>query len=405
MADQPSGTDTETGDTVAPAAVADRPAEIDNATLLAELEAGGAEVGEEPAAATEPESNDAEVEPGAAAGEVDDAEEPGDEPPAEDLDDEDEEPELEPDEEDDEDAVTGEIAKDPATKARLDAVRRTEERSRQRLAQERASLEQERQQHAVAIQKMHAFDQLAARAKYDMPSVLRALGITDADFEYHAQSLMAYSPKFADKPEYQAAAARAMREREAFDKASAAERRAADVEAKLAERDQAAAAERDLNTLLGRAIRKVAAADGAPITKALAKSSGKAARDALTYTTAELFQKLGRLPTSKELIAAHEAKEARALKLRGLAPPAVAAPAAKGKPAPSPASAPAPNGKPATPAKPAPGAKPAPAPAAARPAPAPAPAAIPPPKPGERGKIPTVEELMHELQSGGPPPN
>lgn len=383
----------------------------DNASLLAELEAEQA--GKGPPPATEPGTAVAPAkpvkpaiaaepapegdEPATAAGEPAAAEdEEPDEPPLEDEDLEDEGPAGDPD---DEDPATAAAAdKDPALKARLDAVRRTEERQRARFAQERQSFDRERQQfidqRGQAIQRLQQFDQLAARAKYDLPSVVRALGIEPADFEYHAQSLMAHSPKFADKAEYRQAQERAMREREAADEARQARAEAAEVKKMIADRDQQAAADRELDTYFARTMRK-ATDSTMPITAALIKNGPKAARAALTVTANELFQKLGRMPNPTELLTAHERKESRALQLRGIKP-APAAKAAAAVPAvngangtkPAPAGGTKPNGQtaPAKPGKP---------PAAA--APPATPAAAPPPDPH---KIPSRDELLAELASG-----
>lgn len=370
----------------------------DNAGLLADLEAELAGKGAKPsptsgasaAPADDDEPGEPPAEPGAEGDQppAEDEEEPAVETPPEDEDLEDEEPPADPD---DDPAIAAEADKDPALKARLDAVRRTEERQRARLASERQAFDQERQQfvaeRGAAMQRLQQFDQLAARAKYDLPSVVRALGIEPADFEYHAQTLMAHSPKFASDEKYRGAAEKAMREREAADKAEAAMRKAAELEAKLEARDHQTAVERELDTYFARAMRK--ATDATPITAALIKNGPKAARAALTVTAHELTGKLGRMPTGVELLAAQERKEARALQLRGIKPAAKPAPApivapSTGAAKPTPATKP--NGQPA-PAKP------------GKPVPAAAPAATTP-APADPHHIPTREEILAELASG-----
>lgn len=363
----------------------------DNAGLLADLEA---ELASKPAAAAPgaPGADDAAAadpddgDPAGGQPADEDDDEPADEALPEDL--EDDEPADEPDEDE---AIAAAADKDPALKARLDAVRRTEERTRARLTNERQTFERERQQfvteRGAALQRLQQFDQLAARAKYDLPSVVRALGIEPADYEYHAQSLMAHSPKFAADEKYRQTADKAMREREAADKAVANERKLADLESKLEAKEQQAAAERELDTYFSRAMRK--ATDATPITAALIKSSPKAARQALLVTTHELAQKLGRLPASAELLAAHEKKEARSLALRGIKPAAkaAAAPVKNGATGTKPAATSALASK-ATPAKPA--------------AAAPAAPATPVPAPADPRHVPTRDELLQEIMSGAP---
>lgn len=387
--------------TIAPASTVIAGAD-DNAGLLADLEAelSGKPAPAQPvagggtgaAAAGSATADDAEASPDEPAAASDDDDESAAEPALEDEDLEDDD-EPADDTDDDDPAIAAEADRDPALKARLDAVRRTEERQRQRLTAERQTLERERQQftteRGAALQRIQQFDQLAARAKYDLPSVVRALGIEPADYEYHAQSLMAHSPKFAADEKYRGAAEKAMRERELADKAAANEKKLADLESKIEAKEAQAAADREVDTLFARTMRR--ATEATPITQALVKSSPKAARAALTITAYELGQKLGRLPKSAELLAAHEQKEARALALRGIKPAAkvVQAPPTNGtKPAATGAAKP--NGQPA-PGKPG---KPTPA-AAAQPA-TPATAAAP----ADPRHAPTRDELLQELQSG-----
>lgn len=402
---EPTAASPATGDSAAAPTVTIAPASTvtaggdDNAGLLADLEAElsgkaapaqpAAKSGKAPAsapiaAATSDDAESAATETAEAADPPAEDDEPAADP--EDEDPEDDEPAEDPD---DDPAIAAAADQDPALKARLDAVRRTEERQRQRLAGERQAFERDRQQFATergqALQRLQQFDQLAARAKYDLPSVVRALGIEPADFEYHAQSLMAHSPKFADKKEYAETANRAMREREAADQAATNARKLADLESKLEAKEQQAAGERELDTLFARTMRK--ATEATPITQALVKSSPRAAREALTITAYELSQKLGRLPKSAELIAAQEKKETRALALRGIKPaakPAVtsATPAAGAKPAPGAGAKP--NGQIAP-------AKPGKAGAAATPAPA---------ATADPHRIPTRDELLAELSTG-----
>lgn len=385
----------------------------DNAGLLAELQAeltkgGGAAqpaagmgaggggdapedgAAEEPGEETPDEPTD---EPAEQATEGDD-EEPADEPPLEEEDLEDDELAVDPDEDDP--AIAAAADKDPALKARLDAVRRTEERQRARLANERQAFEGERQQfiteRGAALQRLQQFDQLVARAKYDLPSVVRALGIEPADFEYHAQQLVSHSPKFANDEKYRGAAEKAMREREAADRAAANERKLAELESKLEAKEQQAAADREVDTYFARSMRKVT--DATPITQQFIKNAPKAARAALMVTANELIQKhkLTAFPRIADLLAAQEAKEIRAARLRGFQPgaktAATTAPATNGVNGPKPATGGAkPNGQTAP-------AKPGKKPAAAVPAATPAATTVDP------KHIPTRDELLQELQSG-----
>lgn len=308
-----------------PGQAAGAPAADDDATLLAELEAeqgkAGAKPAKKPVAKPEPAADDDAP--------ADDAEAVADED--DDLDgdaDDDAEPSDDEDEDDDEDPddadPDGEA--DPALKKRLDAVRRTEQRQRLQLERERAEIARERQELQTArgqvSEGQKRFEALRERAKYDPAGVLETLGLSTDDMEYAAQQAYARSKAAAGKAEYRAAADAAQRQRQVADKADSAEKRIAELEKKLETRDQQTAVERELDTYFDRVIRKVT--DATPITAALAKRP-KAARAELAVTAQRLVEKLGRMPKAAELIAAHEKREARALKLRGIKPPGAGA--------------------------------------------------------------------------------
>jgi len=274
--------------------------------------------------------------------------------PDEDEDDEqdDEDDDVEDDDvEDDDDPADDETAaKDPALAKRLAVIRRTEQRHREALTRERAAFEAERAtwqtQSKQLTEAQQRFEQLAARAKYDSYSVLRALGVSDDDMEVHAQYLYSRSKAATVKPEHRAAADREMRLRELADKADRAATETTQLKQTLEERDQQAANAREAEVYLGRVVRKVG--DETPLTKALLAKNPTKAREALTRTTLDLVKKLGgQLPKAAQVAAAHEKKLVRELRDLGIEPPAgsaaakrttgkakaaaVAAPAAKAK--------------------------------------------------------------------------
>lgn len=344
----------------------------ENAALVAEIEA---ELGVKPA---KPAKKPVEKPADPADDEDDTTEDEPDDESAADADDEDaaadedepddEEDDEDSDEEDPDDDVDAE--KDPALKKRLDAARRTEQRQRQRLEQDRASFDRERtawqsetKQHREAVARINA---MAARAKIDPAGLLEALGVDD--MEYAGQQAYARGKAASGKPEYRAAAERAIRERELADQAAANAKRIADLEAKLEAKDTQTAAERELDTYFDKAFRK--ATDATPITARLIAKRPATARAELAITASRLAEKLGRLPKATELLAAHEKREVRALRQRGITPPTPGA----GKPALAP-------GKGAT-AKPA--AKPAAKPPIAKPS-------------DDEDAIPSNADLLREL--------
>ncbi len=371
---------TETGD----AAAAPAAAEPSNEELLAELtaEQGTAVQPAKPAVRKPVADDDADT-----ADDDDDEVETadvGDDDPDPDPDDDDAASDDEDDEVETEETTA--TAPDPALKKRLDAVTRTEQRQRAALERDRAAFALERtewqQQGRQLLEHKQRFDSLAARAKYDSYSVLRELGVADEDMEIHAQHLYSRSKSAAVKPEHRAAADRSLREREVADKATKAETEVEKLRGELAEREQRAAADREIDVHLARVLRK--AGEDAPLTKALIAKNPRKAREALMVTTAEVARKLGGVwpPKASAVIAAHERKERRELRDRGIEPPARSGAAPAPAPAPAAKAAPA-----AAPAKPKAGAKATPAPASTVLA---------------NGVVyhPSNDELLRELRSG-----
>lgn len=375
MADEP---DTGTQGDLEPGATG---ADDETAALIAELDAEQGRPAKKPARpkpkdepAPEPElDGDADPDDESDGAEAT-VEDPGD-PDEDEPDDEDEDPD--PDEEDpgNEDELDAEAAKDPALKKRIEAVRRTEQRQRQRLEQERAELGRERSAFQAETTQLRTavtrIEGLVARVKIDPAAVLEALGLTADDMEYAGQQCYARGKAAAGKPEYRVAAERAARDRELAEKVAASDKRTADLEAKLAAKESQAAAERDLDAYFDRAFHK--ATDATPITARLIAKRPRTARAELAATAGQLVAKLGRMPKAAELLAAHEKREVRALKLRGITPPTPGT----GKPAVVP-------GKPAV--KPAAAARPAAKPAAAE-------------DDEDAIVIPTAADLVKELQA------
>ncbi|MCA1833037.1 MAG: hypothetical protein ABR520_11245 [Mycobacteriales bacterium] len=307
---------------------------------------------------------------------------------ADDPDDEDADPDDDEDRDGDQDDEPDEDADaDPETKKRMAAVRRTDRRLRERRDAERAQLDRDRAAFQTETRQLRGevdqFKKLIARAKIDPVALLEAAGLGPDDMEYAATQAFARSAKASGKPEYRTAAERAIRERESADKATASEKRIADLEAKLEAKERQAAEDAELEAYFKRALRK--ATDATPITKKLIDTRPKLARRELTATAGELAQKLGRLPKVAELLVEHERKEARALRARGIAVPGAAAPAAETEAA-------AKDTK-AAPVKPAKGAKPA---AAAKPATKPA--AKPEAEVG--AGLPSTDDLLREMRAG-----
>lgn len=285
-------------------------------------------------------------------------------------DDEDEEGGAEDVEPDDEDDLADKAKADPELAKRLAAVRRTDQRQRERFAQERSAFDRERSEWQAQRQQLvdakDRFDKLAARVRYNPTAVLRELGLTDDDFEGAAQHIASHSKAAGVTPAHRAAAERAMRDREAADEAKALRAEVKELKDGLTANQREAAEQREAEVYVGRVLKR--ATDETPLTQQLIAKNPTKARADLTITAFKLAQKLGQLPKTRAVIAAHEKKLARELRDLGIEPPAKGAkPAVAAKPAPA-----------------KPGAKPAPAAAAAT-------------ETNGRVKFPTRDEMIREM--------
>lgn len=336
MADKPAtdtGSDQDTG----------APEGESNEALLAELEAEQGAAGKGKAAKpakADPDDEDDEVDADLESDEDDDDGSDDAESDEDDEEDETDEEDEEPDE-------------DPARAKRQASLERNERRFRETMQRERADFDRERQAfdrerttwESQRSEGQKRFESLAARAKIDPAGVLEALGVDVDGMEYAAQQAYARSKAAAADPKYRAAADAARRQREIEERAAKAEERVEKVEKTLEEKAKQAEADREVDAYLAKIVRK--ASDEHPRVKALIAKSSTTARRELEQTAFELAQKLGKLPSAKLVLAAHEKKIGRMLRRYGVdvdaaadteqkpteKPAAKVVPGKKGKPA------------------------------------------------------------------------
>jgi hypothetical protein len=265
------------------------------------------------------------------------------------------------DDESDED----ETPADPETAKRLDVVRRAEKRARAQADAREAELTAREQRMADRLARLDEIERLAARAKYDPAAVLRAMGLTDDDFETVGQAIYAESKVAQSDPKRKEIAAKLLREREQADKLTAIERRAQELEQKLERqreesevRAEAARYFEQLNTT---------ASTKHPLVAHLLKADPDDTQHGLVAAYERMMTKTKGAPPAAAAVVAEYDRAARAkFKRLGVDPDALI-----GKPAAAAAAA-------------TPGAKPKPA-AAKKPA---------------DDRVPTREELIAELSSG-----
>lgn len=204
---------------------------------------------------------------------------------------------------------------DPQTAKRLEAINRQERRAKEGLAKERAELERQLQEWAPRIKAAEAFESLRARVRYEPARVLEELGLSAEDFEPAARDLYSRSPKAAETPALREQAARTLREREAMDRVTAAEQRAAAVEQRLQQMVYQQQAQAYMATVAE------SVSDESPVVKAMMTNDRQEAMGALTEMAQHLLQEYGETPDPADVVRELEKLEVARAKKRGFATP------------------------------------------------------------------------------------
>lgn len=199
---------------------------------------------------------------------------------------------------------------DPDTARRLSQVQKQEKRARESLAAERRTFEEERDRWREENREQSAavarFEKLKGRARLSLAEVAKELGISEDDFEYHAEQLYRRSPKGMKDPRHKALAEQSMREREQADRiAKLEEEIKADREARTSA-ETTAAQRRAADEYLGQ-VTKAAGAE-TPLVKAMLAKNPERARARLVSVALELAATLdGETPAPAEVAKALEA--------------------------------------------------------------------------------------------------
>lgn len=219
---------------------------------------------------------------------------------------------------------------DAETEKRLSAVQKAAKREREMIAKERADAKAEidrmRAEVDAGLAQVKRFETLKARAKYDPAGVLSELGLTEDDFEPAARDIYARSKAAAADPKAKDAAIRMQREREANDKLSQLERKHAELEAKLAEKEQQAKYEQAWTGFLGD-VGKTAETAEAPLMKAALAKNPTKTQQQIRQVCEQLYQETDEWPDPADVVATWEK-----LKRAELAELGIEAPAAKAAP-------------------------------------------------------------------------
>lgn len=219
-------------------------------------------------------------------------------------------------------------APDTEESKRLASIQANEKRAKDKIATERAAaraeVEAERKKLAddraafdAQRAELDAYKKALERAAVDPVGVMEALKM---DLEY--SSKLAYAKAKGDPTQREAAAA-AMRAREIDDKTTATEKRLAELEQKLAAKDQQTEFESRRSAYLDHAVKAVG--DDAPIAKALAAKNPAKLRAALWATAERLIEENdGDVPDFEDVVVTFERNWRAELEELGIDPATLA---------------------------------------------------------------------------------
>lgn len=232
------------------------------------------------------------------------------------------------------------------------AVRKAEQNMRRQLANERAEMraefERERAVYQRQLEELTGFKTKIEGSRKDSVGLLKALGMTEDEFEAFAFDIYAHSPKGQKDPRFKERAAALRGQHEQHATVEELRSKLEKLEQGMTEKEKAAEQQARAETYMARVTGTVT--DATPLAKAaLAKNPDK--------TTAKMFELALQLyqasgesddvredPTPEQVLQAYDRWRAAELEELGLDPKAILAPAA----APAPAKA----AKAATPAQP-----------------------------------------------------
>jgi hypothetical protein len=215
---------------------------------------------------------------------------------------------------------------DPETAKRFQQVQRQEKRAREALAAERREFEAERErwrdENKEKLSRVERFEKLQERARYDLAAVAKELGITEEEFEYHAERLYRLSPKGQKDPRNKQMTEQALREREAADRIARLEKQLEERSKKEEEERTAAEQKRAAEAYLDQT-QKTVSAEKHPLVAKMLKADPDWGRDKLRRTAARMIQETGEVPKHAAVVAELEKRERVRLQRLGVDIPQV----------------------------------------------------------------------------------
>ncbi len=275
-----------------------------------------------------------------------------------DLDEDETDDDSDLDEEDDDDEDEGKEA-DKDTAKRIDKVKRTDKRLRERRETDfktrEASIQRTIDEWAPRIERAEKFEQRFGRGinPYEAAEVLAELGLKDEDFEAASQSLFVRTKKFADKPETRETVARLKEIRELREEARINREWREQQEAKARQTAEQSAAEKRTVAFIESATK--ATSEKTPLAAALIEKNPARAQAQIAEITGRYIDEHGVMPTPKQVVIALEKSRRQDLRDLGVDPKSITtiaaakkateAPADKAKPAAKKTDKPAPSAK------------------------------------------------------------
>jgi hypothetical protein len=242
-----------------------------------------------------------------------------------------EEAEVKADEPEEAEAEEAEEADDeedePASKG-IAAVRKAEQRSRARLAEERKALETERDGFVTEwrprVEKAEKWESLAsavASNPYAITDLLAAMNIPEDAYEAIATATYAFSTKGKADPKNAQVIAQSRREREQAERIAALEKRDREREAAAAKAAEEARAAENGRVFMDK-ILTGATADKSPLLAAALAADKEDAQAELAQIAVRILDATGEMPSPKTIRAEFERIEAKRLKRYGKEVPA-----------------------------------------------------------------------------------
>lgn len=205
---------------------------------------------------------------------------------------------------------------DPKVAQRLEAIHRADKRAREQHQARLAELRAKEQEIAERARALDEFEALRGRARVDPVAAMRALGLTEDDFEHASRQLYYSSKAAASKPELREIAQRSQREREIEARYEEQSKRLAALEERLTRERQEVEAERHRGEYLGRVTGAIG--EGAPLLKAWHAKAPEKVREGLWRAAEALARETGQIPDAADVVAALEQQRQQDLEELGL---------------------------------------------------------------------------------------